>query len=332
MPIRPMRMPQDFQTMLDILPKAFQYPENPNWSINTDELENITDLVRTLRRLWPILRIVQALSPGFRDVIDGVIWEEDSQPVGITNVMRMGLGKSDSWMIANVGVLPTYRRRGIARKLVEAAIEFAKARKAKRIILDVIDGNDPAYQLYVSLGFEPFDYGLELNYSHPSPPAECPLPDGYTIKRLTLAEWQPSYQLAKRLTPLNVQRYFPVEAARYRVGLLQRLLAPLFEIGARHTRLGVYMTNGEIAATANYAARTRPGGLNELSVTVDPAHSALAAYLIHSLLNEIMQIAPGRVTEMRLQRWSVPVIEAAKAAGFEQRLAGHRMGLVVKSA
>lgn len=318
--------------MLDILPKAFQYPENPAWSTNADELVGVTDTVRMVKRLWPILRVVQVLSPGFRDVIDGVIWEEDGQPVGITNMMRTGFGQSDSWMIANVGVLPTYRRRGIARKLVEAAIEFAKARKAKRIILDVIDGNDPAYQLYRSLGFEAFDYGIELNYSRQSPPVECPLPDGYTIKSLARTDWQPNYQLAKRLTPLNVQRYFPVEEVRYRVGLLQWILTPIFEIGARHKWLGVYTMNGALVATANYAARTRPGGLNELSVTVDPIHNVLAAYLINALLNEIMQIAPGRVTEMRLQSWLAPVIDAAKAAGFEQRLAGHRMGLILSSA
>ena len=130
----------------------------------------------------------------------------------------------------------------------------------------------------------------------------------------------------------DVQRYFPVEEARYRVGPLQRILAPLFEIGACHKRLALYTANGEIVATANYAARTRPGGVNDLSVSVDPAHSALAAYLIHSLLNEIIHIAPGRATEMRLQSWSAPVIEAARTAGFEQRLAGHRMGLILSSA
>src|SRR5579864_5766079 len=119
MPIRPMRMPQDLQTMMDVLPRAFQYPENPAWSINIDELANTTDTVRTFRRLWPILRVVQAISPQFRDMFDGVIWEEDNQAVGITNVGRMGLGNSGSWQIVNVGVLPAYRRHGIARKLVE---------------------------------------------------------------------------------------------------------------------------------------------------------------------------------------------------------------------
>jgi GNAT superfamily N-acetyltransferase len=329
MPIRPMRLPQDLQTMLDVLPRAFQYPENPAWSFNPDELENVTDTVRTIKRLWPILRVLRLLSPGFRDIFDGVIWEEKGQPVGITNVQRMGINNSNSWIIANVGVLPEYRRRGIARKLVEAAIEMAKSRKAKRVILDVIEGNDPAYQLYLSLGFEQFDYGAEFVYSRPTPPADCPLPEGYTVKALTQANWRPTYELVKRITPPNVQSYLPVEESRYRVGLIERVLMPIFETGTRTKRIGVYSSGREIVATANYSARTRPGGVNGLSVTVDPAHSLLASYVIHSLLNEITRIAPGRNIEMRLMSWLAPTIEAAKTAGFEQRMAGNRMGLTL---
>lgn len=327
MPIRQMRMPQDFQTMLDMLPRAFQYPENPAWSINIDELENTTDTVRTARRLWPILRMVQVISPSFRDIIDGVIWEENNQPVGITNVMRMGLGNSDSWTIVNVGVLPAYRRRGIARKLVEAAIEIARERGAKRVILDVINGNDPAYQLYARLGFVQFDYGIELNYSRPMLPAECPIPNGYTIKHLTRTDWQPTFELVKRITPPDIQIYLPVEESRYRVGPVERVLVPVFESGIRTKRIGVYSPHAEIVAAADYSARIRPGGVNGLSVTLDPAHQALAPYLITSLLNEIIHIAPGRNVEMRVMSWSAAVVEAAKSAGFEQRMAANRMGL-----
>ena len=271
--------------------------------------------------------MAQVISPSLRDIIDGVLWEEDKQPVGIANVMRMGLGNSDSWSIVNVGVLPAYRRRGIARKLVEATIQIAVERGAKRVILDVIDGNDPAYQLYVSLGFVKFDYGVEFNYSHLTRPVECPFPAGYTIKPLARADWRPSYELARRITPPDIQRYLPVEESRYRVGTVERMLAPIFESGIYAKRIGIYAPPGKIVATANYAARMRPGGINSLSITLDPAHNVLAPFLIASLLNEIIRIAPKRNIEMRVMSWSAAVMDAATAAGFEHRMAGNRMGL-----
>jgi len=206
---------------------------------------------------------------------------------------------------------------------------MAKQRKANRVVLDVIEGNDPAYQLYVSLGFEQFDTGIELIYTRSTPPVECPLPTGYTLKGLTRANWRPNYELLKRVTPSNVQSYLPVEESHYQVGFMERMLASIFESGIRTKRVGVHTADGDIVAIANYSARTRPGGVNGLSVTIDPEHPMLAPYLIYSLLNEIMRIAPGRTTEMRLQSWSVPVIDVAKLAGFEQRKAGNRMGLAL---
>lgn len=48
---------------------------------------------------------------------------------------------------------PRYRRRGIARALVEKAIAHAKAIGVRRVNLTVYVPNEPAVQLYRSLGF-----------------------------------------------------------------------------------------------------------------------------------------------------------------------------------
>jgi ribosomal protein S18 acetylase RimI-like enzyme len=177
MALRPFRLPADIQLMLVILPQTFQYPENPAWSLHDDELQSILSLVTTARRLWPLIALLQNVSPALRDVLHGFIWEEDSKPVGLVNISREGT--SDDWVISNVGVLPDYRRRGIARKLVEAALDFARAQRARRVRLDVIAGNAPAYELYVSLGFAHFASSTTLQCDAPSPAAESSLPDGY---------------------------------------------------------------------------------------------------------------------------------------------------------
>ena len=52
-----------------------------------------------------------------------------------------------------LAVLPEYGRRGIAKNMVQYAIETAKSRKGKVIRLDVLKGNLPANKLYESMGF-----------------------------------------------------------------------------------------------------------------------------------------------------------------------------------
>jgi ribosomal protein S18 acetylase RimI-like enzyme len=50
-------------------------------------------------------------------------------------------------------VSPRYRRRGLARALVVKAIAHAKANQVRRVNLTVFVPNEPAVQLYRSLGF-----------------------------------------------------------------------------------------------------------------------------------------------------------------------------------
>lgn len=57
-------------------------------------------------------------------------------------------------------VRPTARGTGVARRLVEAIIEFAGPR-VELIQLSVVMGNEPARRLYTRLGF--VEYGIERN-------------------------------------------------------------------------------------------------------------------------------------------------------------------------
>ena len=52
MPIRPLALPRDLIPMADMLVEAFQYPDHPEWSIQSDEQRQI---VESLRRMAPHL-------------------------------------------------------------------------------------------------------------------------------------------------------------------------------------------------------------------------------------------------------------------------------------
>jgi len=55
--------------------------------------------------------------------------------------------------IITLGVLPGYRRKGIARALVEFALAHMKQLGAENLFLDVEDGNCAAISLYEAYGF-----------------------------------------------------------------------------------------------------------------------------------------------------------------------------------
>jgi ribosomal protein S18 acetylase RimI-like enzyme len=51
-------------------------------------------------------------------------------------------------------VAPSYRRRGVARRLLEAAIGTGRRMGCAEIEVSTLDDNQPAQRLYQSLGFE----------------------------------------------------------------------------------------------------------------------------------------------------------------------------------
>jgi len=59
-------------------------------------------------------------------------------------------------------VAPEFRGAGIGRRLVNAAINWARDRGVKVMVLDVTCGNVPAARLYESMGFRPVGIPVPL--------------------------------------------------------------------------------------------------------------------------------------------------------------------------
>ena len=71
------------------------------------------------------------------------------QPVGFS-LIRTVAGEAELLLLA---VRPAFQRQGIARQLLDEFIQHAEADGAKRVHLEVRDGN-PAVGMYQSAGFE----------------------------------------------------------------------------------------------------------------------------------------------------------------------------------
>jgi ribosomal protein S18 acetylase RimI-like enzyme len=57
--------------------------------------------------------------------------------------------------LVSMWVDPGYRRRGVARALVDQVVRWAAERRAREVILWVADHNSAAHRLYEQLGFRP---------------------------------------------------------------------------------------------------------------------------------------------------------------------------------
>ena len=328
MTIREVRLPKDLMPLGDMLVDTFQYPENPTWSLRSDETEQIADTIRSMRRLWPVIRALQLVVPQARDLIRGHLWEEDGQIGGVTLVQRKG--STNLWNVGTVGVLPAFRRRGLARKLLMQSLDMIRQKGGTHATLGVINGNVPAQSLYRSLGFEEYRGTYDFTREPGPMPAEPVLPSGYTVEPLRDSDWRTRYRLADRIMPDAVRVYEPVEIGRFRHPRLMLLLAPLLRWTQRKAEQGVairHTASGEVIALGEYTASKRPRGFHSISVHCDPAHPEIPAYLASRLLREALAWSPDLRVEMGVQSWMSDVVAAVESLGFERRLEYRMMGL-----
>lgn len=71
---------------------------------------------------------------------------------GIVAFAILTAGGGDAHVL-NIAVHPAHRRRGIARRLLAALMDEARARQSDQLFLEVRASNEPALNLYRDLGF-----------------------------------------------------------------------------------------------------------------------------------------------------------------------------------
>lgn len=332
MPIRNMNLPADLDTLHHLLIESFQYPEHPEWNAEEDERQGLAEAIKTLKRIWPLYRLVSRFSLTLRDAMHGYIWEEDGQPVGMVSVGRRGV--SDTWMVGNVSVLPAYRRRGIARQLVQAGLEFIRAQGGTLAVLDVVAQNVPAYQLYVQLGFEHYTSQLELELKSVGVPPRPALPAGYLYERVPLRDWQTPLELARRLVPERVQVFDPLTKERYYTPAVLRLFVTVMNkvrgVVSEDFALRDAGT-GQVVALGSITAHTRPGGRHLVTMNVGPEHAELVPFLLGTMLHRVRSCSAAHAVQTVLWEWRYFVLEEHEKAGFTRGKEGHRLGIKLAS-
>lgn len=317
--LRPLKLPGDFGVGVDLIFRGFQ-------DAPADKQEVAIDGLKSLQSMWPLVQVGRYISPSLRDIFEGFIWEEDSQPVGLVTFDREG--SVDRWEIGIIVVLPEYRRRGIARNLMIAAIDSIRERGGKVAVLDAAAESTAACLLYEQLGFEHIYTAIEFNCTN-EPQAGWSLPEGYELATLKPADWRTRYDLELRIVPIQVTRYDPPEEARFRTPRTIQVFQSLFYklSGQKSGQITIKTSEGQSVGWGSYLARTRPGGVNYIRMRVDPQHEQVALFLESHLIKQVQEISPGRRIMFSVPDWQSPLIQASLTLGSTERSRYHRMGI-----
>ena len=84
------------------------------------------------------------------DLEAGRIARVGGEPVGLC---MLGIRGDEGW-IGGMGVATAHRRAGIGETLMQAVLDEARARRIRRVRLEVLEPNDAARLLYEKLGFQ----------------------------------------------------------------------------------------------------------------------------------------------------------------------------------
>ena len=327
MTIRALNLPKDFAQLEHVLNQTFQYPENPEWSIQPDDKEDIARMIKMLRRLWPIIRSIQAVSPSLRDMLRGFVWEEGNQIGGSVILQRNGT--TNTWQISVVGVLPEFRRRGLARKLLTRTLADLRQRGAKRVVLSVIDKNIPAYELYKSLGFEHYSSSVAYHHQCDHLPEERVLPDGFEEIAMSSSDWRVCFQLEEAIAPVTIVRYEPVEIGQFRPHIAMHMLEPVMDrlLRLKQERL-LYRRDGQVIGYLTHRTPRSGKGTSSIIARLNPVHAEMAPYMLAKAMRAVMTVNPTLRIHCSAPAWMSPIVDAAKEFGFTEHVRYHKLGLI----
>ena len=304
--MRQFELQRDLRPLADLIELSFK-----------DELDGAdARVVAEMRRMadtGPLLWLFGGYLAALSRFMRGYVWIEDGCLVGNVT-LSLENGKRGLWTISNVAVHLDHRGRGLARRLVSAALNEARDEGGRWIMLEVRADNPGARHVYEALGFELYDTVAEMNL----PAREwkewsaSPLP----LRRRRAQDWQSLDKLYKEVTPSKLQEFRPIPPARYRLGLDDRLNQWMDDLLQRRTRGDwVLEEHGEVAAFLQVVGyRSRAPHRLEMAVRPDKRGS-VEVDLLEAGLRQLARY-PRRNVEAKVSLSHAEAHKAYQAAGF----------------
>jgi ribosomal protein S18 acetylase RimI-like enzyme len=215
--------------------------------------------------------------------------------------------------LSTVVVAPPFRRRGIARALIEAARRATARRKLPYVALRVLAENAPARALYAAAGYLELD--RQRYVVHEAPAAIGPAPASPSIRPFRPSDAAPLAALANRQLSATAREVLPVRPADFRSG---RWADRLFD--ARTAAWVVDRGHGpeaHLAATSTPTTEAAHLSAPLLGASVEPP---LAAALVRTASAWAAAHRPLRIVTSVVDG-QAPVHAALEQEGFHDAIA-----------
>ena len=143
-------------------------------------------------------------APMFPESTLGFVYEQEGKIIGNVT-MNPDQGRRDRYMICNVAVKTEYRRRGIAREMVQASVDYLRTIGVKTAVLNVRPNNPGAHALYQSLGF--CDVETRGDWSLAASKIQLPAKSQLAMRPFRNTDHKAAQALVRSVTPENVRIY-----------------------------------------------------------------------------------------------------------------------------
>ncbi len=254
--------------------------------------------------------------PTFPENISGFVWLEEGRIVGNLTLTR-DEGWSDRYFISNVAVKREYRRKGIARQLVRAALDELRVHSAKWALLNVRPTNPGAIQLYKEFGFQEIEmrgeWALSGSTSLPLQKKE----GNIALRPLRWSDHRGVVELARAATPATVKQFRRQEINSYWLYWEDRVteIVTDFFIG-QMTRRWVIEQNGKLGALVT-VRRQRVFSPHRIEVQVHPdLRGNIEDHLVAFALEQLAGF-PARIVRAGATSTHPELIAALEARGFK---------------
>jgi ribosomal protein S18 acetylase RimI-like enzyme len=315
--LRRFDMRRDLRPLADLIDSAFE-----------SEIEaarsSIVAEMRRLSQAGPLLWLLDASYATLAPVMGGFVWMADGKLVGNVT-LTAERGARGLWTISNVAVLPGFRRRGIARQLMEAALDEACRKGARAAVLEVQTDNEAAQQLYHKLDFEGYDTIAEMRLPALRGPGQrrlsavLPAPSAgpVALRKRRPADWQKLYEFFRVITLPAVQAIRPVLPQQYRMDIGLRLKRWLDDWMYRCQRSDwVLERDGEISAVLQVTGQYTDAP-HRLQMDIGPEYRGiLEDELLAAGLQRLVGF-PDRDVVSTVESTPPQALEAFRRAGFQ---------------
>ena len=273
--------------------------------------------MRLMSHLKPLLWWLMIASPDFREYHSGFVWIEEGQVVGTLHITRPR-PYARRWLISNVAVRSNYRRRGIARTLMETALDWAQEQGGETVFLRARRNNVAAWSLYENLGFESLYDTVDLRLT------QVPAVEKVTATEISLApyqsrHWRQLRELVRGGIPPNLRWLETARVAAFRPSL-ERHLAEWWAglaTGSKVHRLIAQRSNQVVAAMAVRVGGHR--GNHSLTLHVAPdCRGQIEEMLITEALSRL-GLHRDRTTSITLPVGYDEILSVLKQYGFREQ-------------